>query len=229
MMIGCTSRSTGLVTDAKRTRCRNGPGSCWYYLRYIDPKNDQALVDPEKEKAWMPVDLYVGGAEHAVLHLLYSRFWHKVLYDRGHVSTAEPFGRLVNQGMILGEVEFTRLRRRRRANRFRPTRSNVMSMAIASRSAADPSTATVLGEDEVEKKGEGLCSKSDPTIRVESRAHKMSKSRGNVVNPDEVVREYGADSLASVRNVHGTAGSDQAVGDDRVSAVSATSWTASGE
>ena len=78
-------------------------GSCWYYLRYIDPHNAAAFVDKAKEKYWMPVDLYVGGAEHAVLHLLYSRFWHKVLFDLGHVSTPEPFTRLVNQGMILGE------------------------------------------------------------------------------------------------------------------------------
>jgi leucyl-tRNA synthetase len=76
-------------------------GSCWYYLRFSDPKNNRQAWDPEKEKYWMPVDLYVGGAEHAVLHLLYSRFWHKVLFDRGHVSTMEPFQRLVNQGMIL--------------------------------------------------------------------------------------------------------------------------------
>jgi leucyl-tRNA synthetase len=78
-------------------------GSCWYYLRYIDPKNTGAFVAADKEKYWMPVDLYVGGAEHAVLHLLYARFWHKVLFDLGHVSTPEPFMRLVNQGMILGE------------------------------------------------------------------------------------------------------------------------------
>ena len=78
-------------------------GSCWYFLRYIDPHNDQAFVAKDKEKYWMPVDLYIGGAEHAVLHLLYSRFWHKVLYDLGHVSTTEPFMKLVNQGMILGE------------------------------------------------------------------------------------------------------------------------------
>ena len=78
-------------------------GSCWYYLRFLDPKNHKALIDPQIEKAWMPVDLYVGGAEHAVLHLLYARFWHKVLFDRGYVSMAEPFQRLVNQGMILGE------------------------------------------------------------------------------------------------------------------------------
>ncbi len=82
-------------------------GSCWYYLRYIDPKNGRHLIDPAKENAWMPIDLYVGGAEHAVLHLLYSRFWHKVLFDRGVVSCSEPFRKLVNQGMILGEVEYT--------------------------------------------------------------------------------------------------------------------------
>ena len=85
-------------------------GSCWYYLRFLDPKNHQALVDPAVERAWMPVDLYVGGAEHAVLHLLYARFWHKVLFDRGYVSTPEPFRKLVNQGMILGEAEFTAFR-----------------------------------------------------------------------------------------------------------------------
>ena len=82
-------------------------GSCWYYLRFLDPKNDKTLVDPKFEKAWMPVDLYVGGAEHAVLHLLYARFWHKVLFDRCYVNAPEPFQKLVNQGMILGEMEFT--------------------------------------------------------------------------------------------------------------------------
>jgi leucyl-tRNA synthetase len=105
-------------------------GSCWYYLRFLDPRNAKAPIDPAVEKAWMPVDLYVGGAEHAVLHLLYARFWHKVLFDRGVVSTREPFQKLVNQGMILGENN-----------------------------------------------------------------EKMSKSRGNVINPDAVVAEYGADSL----------------------------------
>ena len=105
-------------------------GSSWYYLRYADPRNDEKLIAPEKEKYWLPVDVYVGGAEHAVLHLLYARFWHKVLYDIGVVSSKEPFIKLHNQGMILGED----------------------------------------GE-------------------------KMSKSRGNVINPDDVVKEYGADSL----------------------------------
>jgi leucyl-tRNA synthetase len=82
-------------------------GSCWYYLRYLDPKNPNAFCDPAKAKYWLPIDLYVGGAEHAVLHLLYSRFWHKVLFDRGYVPTPEPFQRLVNQGMILGDIEYT--------------------------------------------------------------------------------------------------------------------------
>ncbi len=79
-------------------------GSCWYYIRYLDPKNEKAFCSPEKAKRWLPVDLYVGGAEHAVLHLLYSRFWHKVLFDRGYLPCDEPFQRLVNQGMILGET-----------------------------------------------------------------------------------------------------------------------------
>ncbi|MCL2273235.1 MAG: leucine--tRNA ligase, partial [Treponema sp.] len=105
-------------------------GSCWYYIRYLDPKNEKAFADREKIDYWLPVDLYVGGVEHAVLHLLYSRFWHKVLYDLGLVNTTEPFQRLVNQGMILGEDN-----------------------------------------------------------------QKMSKSRGNVINPDDIVKEYGADSL----------------------------------
>ena len=82
-------------------------GSCWYYLRFCDPRNDTRAWSPESERYWMPVDLYVGGAEHAVLHLLYARFWHKVLFDRGHVSTREPFQRLVNQGMILSITYLT--------------------------------------------------------------------------------------------------------------------------
>ncbi len=105
-------------------------GSCWYYLRFIDPRNTKALADPEKIKKWLPVDIYIGGAEHAVLHLLYARFWHKFLYDIGVVPTKEPFQKLFNQGMILGENN-----------------------------------------------------------------EKMSKSKGNVVNPDDVVESHGADTL----------------------------------
>jgi leucyl-tRNA synthetase len=139
-------------------------GSCWYYLRFIDPRNPNRLIDPDKEKHWMPVALYVGGAEHAVLHLLYARFWHMALYDLGVVSTPEPFQKLVNQGMILGELEYTCEGRR-------------------------------LGEEEVVKSGDRFVLKADPTKPVEARAYKMSKSRGNVINPDDIVREYGADSL----------------------------------
>ena len=105
-------------------------GSCWYYLRYLDPHNNAAFASKDKIDYWAPVDLYVGGAEHAVLHLLYSRFWHKVLYDLGLVNTVEPFQRLINQGMILGEDN-----------------------------------------------------------------QKMSKSRGNVINPDDIIKNYGADSM----------------------------------
>ncbi|WP_338449167.1 leucine--tRNA ligase [Niallia oryzisoli] len=105
-------------------------GSCWYFLRFIDPHNDEVLADPEKLKEWLPVDIYIGGAEHAVLHLLYARFWHKFLYDIGVVPTKEPFQKLFNQGMILGENN-----------------------------------------------------------------EKMSKSKGNVVNPDEIVDSHGADTL----------------------------------
>ena len=169
-------------------------GSCWYYLRYIDPRNDRVLVDPAKEREWMPVDLYVGGAEHAVLHLLYSRFWHKVLFDRGHVSTAEPFGRLINQGMILGEVEFTG---------YQTTDGNWISSNRVRKDAdgnrvddkGNPVSTVTVAETDVVKSGDSFALQSDGLIRIDSRAFKMSKSRGNVVNPDLVVHDYGADSL----------------------------------
>ena len=157
-------------------------GSCWYYLRFLDPTNDERFIDPAIEQAWMPVDLYVGGAEHAVLHLLYSRFWHKVLYDRGHVSCPEPFGRLVNQGMILGEMEFTG---------YRAATGGWVS--AGEQGAAD--AAMKIAPDQVEKQGEHFVLRDAPQVRVESRAYKMSKSRGNVVNPDQIVREFGADAL----------------------------------
>ena len=157
-------------------------GSCWYYLRFLDPGNTDRFLDPEIEKAWMPVDLYVGGAEHAVLHLLYSRFWHKVLFDRGHVSHPEPFGKLVNQGMILGEMEFTGYR------------SVKGGWVMAGQQGEGDSPVKVRAE-QVEKQGEHFVLRDAPKIRVESRAYKMSKSRGNVVNPDQVVRDHGADSL----------------------------------
>ncbi|MGC8644162.1 MAG: leucine--tRNA ligase, partial [Isosphaeraceae bacterium] len=171
-------------------------GSCWYYLRYLDPKNREQPWGPEKEKYWMPVDLYVGGAEHAVLHLLYSRFWHKVLFDRGLVSTAEPFQRLVNQGMILGEMEFTA---------YKDAAGGWVSASdveegdnghhVKGSKPPAPVSAVKLMEEQVTKKGDAFVLVAQPDLRVDARAHKMSKSRGNVINPDKVVAEYGADSL----------------------------------
>jgi leucyl-tRNA synthetase len=169
-------------------------GSCWYYLRFIDPSNSDAFIDAKKEKAWMPVDLYVGGAEHAVLHLLYARFWHKVLFDRGYLSTKEPFQRLVNQGMILGEVEFTGYRDGDRWVSSSQVKRNADGEFVDKSSNAIV-TQQVVDEVDAVKKGTGFVLKTDEAISIESRAHKMSKSRGNVVNPDEIVREYGADAL----------------------------------
>ena len=138
-------------------------GSCWYYLRYIDPQNNQQIFDPEKERYWMPVDLYIGGAEHAVLHLLYSRFWHKVLFDIGIVSTDEPFQKLYNQGMILAFAYET------------ATGAKVSSDLVEERDGKYYHTST--GEE------------------LKQIVAKMSKSLKNVVNPDDVIDKYGADSL----------------------------------
>ena len=295
-------------------------GSCWYYLRYLTPENDEHFVDPAAERYWMPVDLYVGGAEHAVLHLLYARFWHKVLFDRGLVSTAEPFARLINQGMILGEPETHGYRVAIApdplvAGVLRAAASRIEAVGgVSEDRSPDDLAARVKWEDELDsqdhttlyaslrrairnleeppvtkeaidqhaamqrlrdaiRKSEPQCPETnpicwfnnqqgirpildrlettaaeaeagghrwvsaehvrddehsdsglvdaeghevelvtlaadehtlengspvlaaDPTIRVVTRSHKMSKSRGNVVNPDEIVESYGADAL----------------------------------
>ena len=141
-------------------------GSCWYYLRYIDPTNDKCFADPELLKKWLPVDLYVGGAEHAVLHLLYARFWHKVLFDLGFVPTPEPFQRLVNQGMILGMA-------------YKTKRGVLVPMDKIEWRDGKPWGAEEGGEME----------------ELTEFPAKMSKSLKNVVNPDDVIRDYGADSL----------------------------------
>jgi leucyl-tRNA synthetase len=138
-------------------------GSCWYYLRFIDPGNDQLIFDTAKEKYWMPVDLYIGGAEHAVLHLLYSRFWHKVLFDLGIVSTDEPYKRLFNQGMILAF-------------------------------AYETEAGSKISGDLVEER-EGKYFHKETGAALKQIVAKMSKSLKNVVNPDDVVSKYGADSL----------------------------------
>jgi leucyl-tRNA synthetase len=186
-------------------------GSCWYFLRYIDPKNSTALADPEKLRHWLPVDLYVGGAEHAVLHLLYSRFWHKVLYDRGYVPCVEPFHKLVNQGMILGETEYHVSPASYQANHARLSGLHVEGVHRPSEAGSEKDDTYALKirqaapqgggdrlvnlpDDMVEKKKGKLILKGTD-IELTGRADKMSKSRGNVVNPDDVVRDYGADSL----------------------------------
>ncbi|KAH6777281.1 tRNA synthetase class I L [Perilla frutescens var. frutescens] len=159
-------------------------GSCWYYLRFMDPRNLKALVDKEKERYWSPVDVYVGGAEHAVLHLLYARFWHKVLYDVGVVSTKEPFQCVINQGIILGEVQYMT---------FRDSDGNLVS--ADSVDEMGNFIQEIVPAEKVTKSGDSFVLKDNPDIRLIGRAHKMSKSRGNVVNPDDVVSQYGADSL----------------------------------
>lgn len=179
-------------------------GSCWYFLRYIDPHNDQALVDPVKEKYWMPIDLYVGGAEHAVLHLLYARFWHKVLFDRGHVSTKEPFQRLVNQGMILGEMEFHITPELYREHQALLQERNLVAIHLKTDEEEiyviknPPITACSppanLSDDQIEKR-KGMFFLKGTQLSLLGRAEKMSKSRGNVINPDDVIKEYGADAL----------------------------------
>ncbi len=179
-------------------------GSCWYYLRYLDPRNAERAWDPEKEKYWMPVDLYVGGAEHAVLHLLYSRFWHKVLFDRGLVSTPEPFQRLVNQGMILGEMQYRVFKRPNGdpisiADLEKDGISVVRMIQGEGEFEVHPGgqlfVMHYVPETEVEKIGDKFYLKGQKDIQVDAKAYKMSKSRGNVINPDAVVAEYGADSL----------------------------------
>jgi leucyl-tRNA synthetase len=178
-------------------------GSCWYYLRYIDPKNDSSFCGAQKEKYWMPVDLYVGGAEHAVLHLLYSRFWHKVLYDRGHVHAAEPFQRLVNQGMILGEMDYHVTPEVYDANSAAIERLGLRAVrlkqddeevCILRNPTSDPVKAVPLTDEQVVKE-KGKMVLKGTGIELAGKADKMSKSRGNVINPDEVVADYGADSL----------------------------------
>jgi leucyl-tRNA synthetase len=178
-------------------------GSCWYYLRYIDPKNNDRFVDQAKEQYWMPVDLYVGGVEHAVLHLLYSRFWHKVLFDLGHVSTPEPFRRLVNQGLILGETEYHVFESAAghcvSASEIghleeQATADGVRMIGIDKRTG-EKLTGRRLTEGDVDQVAGSHSLRSNPAIRVDARSFKMSKSRGNVVNPDDIVRDYGADTF----------------------------------
>ena len=162
--VNCKCPKCGKPAKRETNTMPQWGGSCWYYLRYLDPHNDKAFCAPEKEKYWMPVDLYIGGAEHAVLHLLYARFWHKVLYDIGVVSTKEPFQRLVNQGMITS---------------FAFQRKNK----------------TLVPVDEVEQRDDGKYYEKATGEELEQIVAKMSKSLKNVVNPDDEIKAYGADSV----------------------------------
>jgi leucyl-tRNA synthetase len=193
--VNTTDPETGLPALRETNTMPQWAGSCWYYLRYISPDYTLGPVDPEKEKYWMPVDMYVGGAEHAVLHLLYARFWHKVLYDIGVVSTKEPFQKLVNQGMILGEMEYT-LFQDSQGNYIHPSEADTFEGEL---------NRIKLSDEDLEKSGNGF-KLSDAAVNrvglpsggeylIEARSYKMSKSRGNVINPDDVIKEYGADSL----------------------------------
>ena len=164
--VNVTDPKTGRKGVRETNTMPQWAGSCWYYLRYIDPHNEKAFADPELLKKWLPVDLYVGGAEHAVLHLLYARFWHKVLFDLGLVPTPEPFHKLVNQGMILGMA-------------YRTKRGVLIPMDKIEWRDGKPFGAEEGGEPE----------------ELTEFPAKMSKSLKNVVNPDDVIRDYGADSL----------------------------------
>ena len=168
-------------------------GSCWYYLRYIDPRNGAALVDPAKERYWMPVDLYVGGAEHAVLHLMYARFWHMVLYDAGVVSTPEPFSALRNQGMILG---FSYRYLQDEQGRRYPTTDGVQTdERWTLRADGREVMEKWVPIKEVKWHEDQPFHPEPPELLLEEFTTKMSKSRGNVVNPDEIIDHYGADVM----------------------------------
>ena len=158
-------------------------GSCWYYLRYCDPHNPEALIDPELDRYWGVPDFYIGGSDHVTLHLLYARFWHLVLHDAGFTSHPEPFPKLLHQGIILGEMEFTL---------FLDPEGNPVS--FHQNDDHDNYQRRQLRAEEVEKSGENWVWKENPEIIVEGRSYKMSKSRGNVVNPDLLIRTYGADA-----------------------------------
>ncbi len=174
-------------------------GSCWYYLRFVDPHNEQEAWSQAAEQYWMPVDLYVGGAEHATLHLLYARFWHKVLFDLGHVSTNEPFQRLINQGMVQGfSYRFydDNLDDEESAVVRRFMSKDVTTSVDGAEVDGVPVKARWLAMSEIARDSEGRAvHPEDDSIVLEEVIEKMSKSRGNVINPDEVVAGYGADSL----------------------------------
>ena len=195
--VNTTCPITGEAAKRETNTMPQWAGSCWYYLRYINPENDVEMVARDLEKYWMNVDLYVGGAEHAVLHLLYARFWHKVLFDLGYISTEEPFQKLVNQGMIQGRSNF--VYRIKGENKYVSyglrkeydvtvhnvdisiVENDVLDIEAFKTSRADAADAEFVLED-----GKYVCG---------WEVEKMSKSKYNVVNPDDIVSKYGADTM----------------------------------
>jgi len=175
-------------------------GSCWYYLRYLDPRNESEIFSQEAYDDWMPVDLYVGGSEHAVLHLLYARFWHKVLFDVGVVKHPEPFQKLVHQGMVLGMVYryfvakapgVTPVARAGDDKRVQPDKERGGFFDLET---GEQYEAAFLVESEISIV-DGRPVHPEHQVALQPVAEKMSKARGNVVNPDEVIAQFGADSL----------------------------------
>ena len=199
--IETTDPATGRAARRDPNTMPQWAGSCWYYLRFLDPRNDREAWSQQAERYWMPVDLYVGGAEHAVLHLLYARFWHKVLYDCGLVHTKEPFAKLLNPGMILGS-----------SYRYyddnlsdNPNAKPRVFPASAVRVDGERAVAVATGAEVKERwvRAQDVRRAPDGTalhptlddLPLEEVIEKMSKSRGNVVSPDDVIAEFGADSM----------------------------------
>ena len=199
--IKTTDPETGAPAKRDSNTMPQWAGSCWYFLRFVDPDNNLEPWSEAAERYWMPVDLYMGGAEHAVLHLLYARFWHKVFYDLGLVHTVEPFQKLVNQGMILGysyryyddnisddpKVE---------PRAYSASQVRTDGERIVSAEDGRELKARWMQLNEVEKTDDGdFRAPALPDLELEEVIEKMSKSRGNVLTPDDVIDEFGADSM----------------------------------
>ena len=187
----------GVIYSRETNTMPQWAGSCWYYLRYLDPNNNEKFADDKKINYWMPVDLYIGGAEHAVLHLLYSRFWHKVLFDLGHVNTSEPFKKLVNQGMILGRSNF--IYRIKGTNNY--VSYNLKEEYDYTKIHVDVNLVkndrlnleAFKNSSKEYKEAEFILENNEYVCGFETE--KMSKSKSNVVNPDSIISRFGADTL----------------------------------
>jgi leucyl-tRNA synthetase len=193
--IATTDPATGSPARRDPNTMPNWAGSCWYYLRFVDPRNAREAWSQEAERYWMPVDLYVGGAEHAVLHLLYARFWHKVLYDCGLVHTKEPFAKLLNPGMILGYSYRYYDDNLSDDPRAKPHLFAASAVRVDGERAIALATGAEVKERWVREQDVRRAEDGTALHPIEEVIEKMSKSRGNVVSPDDVIAEFGADSM----------------------------------